>query len=144
MLSTEDINVWEKFKQSVFRLNFGRKTEELPPRLKVRRTAPRPLSCCLDLHKMTLEEAYQQTKTLLIKLDAFEDVILAATKQRAPYMIAKYAQELANDFHKFYAVARVITDDKNLSSARVCLVIATKNILNTALKLLGVTSPEIM
>ena len=61
MLSTEDINVWEKFKQSVFRLNFGRKTEELPPRLKVRRAAPRPLSYCLDLHKMTLEEAYQQT-----------------------------------------------------------------------------------
>ena len=89
-------------------------------------------------------DSYQQTKTLLIKLDSFEDVILSATKQRAPYMIAKYAQELANDFHKFYAVARVITDDKNLSSARVCLVRATQTILNTALKLLGVGAPESM
>ena len=90
------------------------------------------------------DDAYQQTKTLLIKLDAFEDIILSATKQRAPYMIAKYAQELANDFHKFYAAARVITDDKELSCARVCLVIATKTILNTSLKLLGVSAPKSM
>ncbi len=90
------------------------------------------------------DDAYQQTKTLLIKLDAFEDIILSATKQRTPYMIAKYAQELANDFHKFYAAARVITDDKELSRARVCLVIATKTILNTSLQLLGVSAPKSM
>ncbi len=90
------------------------------------------------------DESYQQTKTLLIKIDSFEDIVLSATKQRAPYMIAKYAQELANDFHKFYSAARVITDDKELSSARVCLVIATKTILNTSLKLLGVSAPDAM
>ena len=90
------------------------------------------------------ENSYQQTKTLLIKLDSFEDVIISATKQRAPYMIAKYSQELANDFHKFYAAARVITDDKELSKQRVCLVFATKIVLNTALSLLGVQAPEAM
>ena len=67
MLTPEDMNIWEKFKQSVLRLNFGRKTEDLPPRLKVRRASLPPLSYSLDLHQMTLEEANQKTVRFIKK-----------------------------------------------------------------------------
>ncbi|MDD3593900.1 MAG: arginine--tRNA ligase [Candidatus Gastranaerophilales bacterium] len=90
------------------------------------------------------DKAYSATKTLLLKLDSFEDMILSAAKLRAPYLIAKYAQELAGDFHRFYSVARVITEDKDLSKSRIAVVLSVQTVLKNALDLLGVSAPEAM
>ena len=77
-------------------------------------------------------------------LDSFEDVMIAAVKNRAPYMIAKYMQDLAADFHKFYSAARVITPDKELTKSRVALIFAIKTVLKNAFDILGVSAPESM
>jgi len=67
MLSSEDLTVWEELKKSISSVDFGRKTEDLPPRLKVKKSPQKHLSDILDLHKMTLEEAYQQTLVFIKK-----------------------------------------------------------------------------
>jgi len=84
------------------------------------------------------------TKNIIQALDSFEDVMVAAVKNRAPYMIAKYMQELAADFHKFYSAARVITADKELTKSRVALIFAIKTVLKNAFDILGVSAPESM
>ncbi len=84
------------------------------------------------------------TKNIIQTLDSFEDVITSAAKSRAPYMIAKYMQDLASDFHKFYSAVRVITNDKELTIARVALIFAIKTVLKNAFDILGVSAPESM
>jgi len=99
-----------------------------------------------DLNNLWTDDASEvtATKNIIQALDSFEDIVITATKNRAPYMIAKYMQELAADFHKFYSAARVITDDKEVTKARAVLIIAIKIVLKNAFDILGVSAPESM
>ena len=74
----------------------------------------------------------------------FEETVLVAMRQRAPYRVAKYAEELARHFHRFYTECRVLTEDAGLTRARLGLARATKRVLANALGLLGVQAPERM
>jgi arginyl-tRNA synthetase len=81
---------------------------------------------------------------LLRRLAAFEEQLLTAASQRAPHRLARYAEDLAAAFHRFYGECRVLTDDHALSSARWWLVVSTKQVLANTLRLLGVGAPERM
>jgi arginyl-tRNA synthetase len=81
---------------------------------------------------------------LLRRLAAFEEQVLTAASQRAPHRLARYAEDLAAAFHRFYGECRVLTDDHALSSARWWLVNSTKQVLANTLALLGVDGPERM
>ncbi len=81
----------------------------------------------------------------LMKMIArYPDQLELAATRRAPHMIANYAHELAGAFHGFYNRCRVITDDKELSLARLQLVRAAKVVLENVLRVLGVSAPEEM
>ncbi|MDD3150893.1 MAG: arginine--tRNA ligase [Candidatus Gastranaerophilales bacterium] len=97
-----------------------------------------------SLWKKSDENASKATKTLILKLESFEDLILNSAKNRAPYMIARYVQELASDFHHFYAYSRVLNVEDNLMIARLSIVQAVKQVISNALNILGVSSPEFM
>ena len=71
-------------------------------------------------------------------------MILMAAKNRAPYLICKYLQELAGCFHQFYTFSRVLTEDKTLSAARLALVKSVSIVIKTSLDLLAVDAPERM
>ena len=58
--------------------------------------------------------------------------------------ISTYLHDTAIFFHKFYAECHVITDDAELTNARIALVSATRIILANGLGLLGISSPEKM
>ena len=58
--------------------------------------------------------------------------------------LTTYATSLADSFHSFYENCQVVGEDKNLESARVALVEATKIALENTLSLLGVSAPEKM
>ena len=100
----------------------------------------------IDINKLwNCEEAeIFATKNIIQTLDGFEDLVISAAKNRAPYMVAKYMQDLASDFHKFYSAVRVITNDKELTIARVALIFAIKTVLKNAFDILGVSAPESM
>ena len=74
----------------------------------------------------------------------FEESVLVAARQRAPYRMTKYAEELARHFHRFYTECRVITPDANLTRARLALARAAKQVLANTLDLLGVSAPDRM
>jgi arginyl-tRNA synthetase len=90
------------------------------------------------------EKELESTKALIIKLESFEEIIINSAKQRAPYQIARYVQELSSDFHHFYAFSRVLNVEESVMKARLCLVFATKQVLANGLKILGVSAPESM
>ena len=90
------------------------------------------------------EKSTASAKKLILKLEEFKPLILMAAKNRAPYMICKYLQELSGCFHQFYTFSRVLTDDKKLSAARLALIKSVSTVIKTALSLLAVEAPERM
>ena len=87
----------------------------------------------------------EKPETNLIKeLIKLPDIIVDTAEdyqvQRLPY----YAIELATKFHNFYEKCRVISDDENLTAARIELIRATKIVLKKTLDLMGISSPEKM
>lgn len=83
-------------------------------------------------------------KKLILKLEEYKPLIVYSAQTRQVYTICRYVQELAADFHSFYTVSRVITEDKPLMKSRLALVLATKSVLKNALDLIGVSAPEKM
>ncbi len=97
--------------------------------------------------KETLAPIFEETETLssarklILKLEEYKSLIKFSAENRQVYTICRYVQELAGDFHSFYTVSRVITEDKALMKARLALVIAVKTVLKNALDILGVSAP---
>lgn len=73
----------------------------------------------------------------------FPQIVKMACAELEPSVIAKYAIRLAKTFNKYYAHAKVLTDDAQLP-ARLALVKAFSGVLKEALRLLGVESPDEM
>ncbi len=84
------------------------------------------------------------TLDLLRKLSELPELVELAATNRAPHRLTRYAEEVAQAFHHFYAECRVISDDDAATQARLWLATATKQIVATALRLMGVTAPELM
>jgi arginyl-tRNA synthetase len=84
-------------------------------------------------------------RQLLFKLANYPDEIAAAALAMEPYRLTRYAQELATGFHQFYTNCRVLTDDRELTLARLALIVGTRTVLRNVLEdVLGVTAPERM
>ena len=86
----------------------------------------------------------QQELELIKKLANFRKVIENSAIHWKPHMIATYLYELAAEFHKYYTEYKVISEDKDLSYARLLLVYCIKTVLENALALLGIKAPEKM
>ena len=97
-----------------------------------------------SLWKTEDEKELESTKALILKLESFEDIVQTSAKLRAPYMIARYTQELAKDFHHFYTFTRVLNVEEDVMKARLVLVNAVRQVLANALDILGVSAPESM
>ncbi len=81
---------------------------------------------------------------LLKTMTEFGDVLEAALKTLEPQTVANYLQNLATAFHKFYTDCRVITDDIELTQARLALIGAVRIVLGNGLQVLGIHAPERM
>ncbi len=62
----------------------------------------------------------------------------------APHRLARYARDVATDFHQFYTECRILEGDVAVRHARLALCLAAKQVLSTVLGLLGVAAPESM
>jgi arginyl-tRNA synthetase len=81
---------------------------------------------------------------LLRALDLYPDVVADAAELRAPQKVSTWVREFASRFHSFYRECRVLTDDAELTQARLWLVESCRIGLGSALGLLGVSAPESM
>jgi arginyl-tRNA synthetase len=81
----------------------------------------------------------------LIKILAgFTEQVEKSAKTLHPHVIFTYLMSLASAFHGYYNKHKVITEDKDLSKARLGFVLAVKKVIRNGLSLLGVTAPERM
>ncbi len=85
-------------------------------------------------------------RSLMLRLASYPDEIAKAATAREPHRIARYAQDLAADFHQFYTNCRVLNaSEPELTRARLALAIASRITLANALEgILGVGAPERM
>src|SRR3989344_2724329 len=81
---------------------------------------------------------------LIRKLIEYPEILSEIAKNYEIHRLPRYALELAREFHNFYEKERVITEDKNLTSARLVLVTATKIVLANTLNLMGIKSTDKM
>lgn len=88
--------------------------------------------------------ALPEARTLMFLLWWFPEVVHQAHETLEPQMVATYLQELATAYHRYYTVARVVTDDKALSSARLVITEACRQTLANGLTILGITAPDRM
>lgn len=77
-------------------------------------------------------------------LSQFPEMIVAASRLLEPYRLADYLRQVAACFHKFYSFHRIVTEDKDLTKARLLLSDATRVVLRNGLELLGISQPESM
>lgn len=94
----------------------------------------------LDLSVLGEKEELNLIKKML-ELEAILNICLVTCD---PYMLTAYLQELAESFHKFYDLHRVLGQDDTLTRARLALIKGVKIVLCCGLELLGVSQPESM
>ena len=91
---------------------------------------------------------HERESALLGALGEFPRIVATAAELREPHRIARYLEDLAATFHKFYDDCRVLPmgDEKttDLHRARLWLVEATRVVVASGLGLLGVSAPERM
>lgn len=81
---------------------------------------------------------------LMARLAAWPDLIEMATVELAPHTVAFYLKDLAGEIHSYYNAERFLADDPALRAARLCLLLAARQVLRNGLGLLGVSAPERM
>jgi arginyl-tRNA synthetase len=85
---------------------------------------------------------------LLRALAEFPRVVGQAAELREPHRVARYLENTAASFHKFYDECRVLPlgdeEPTPLHAARLLLVAATRQVIANGLGLLGVTAPDRM
>ena len=81
----------------------------------------------------------------LIKwMDRFTETIEIGALRMEPHRVTFYLMDLASAFHAYYNKHRVLTEDAELTTARLFLIRAVRKVIRNGLRLLGVTAPEQM
>lgn len=92
--------------------------------------------------------AHEREGALLRAIAEFPGVIVSAAELREPHRVARYLEELATAYHRFYDACRVLprTDEDvtDLHIARLWLCAAARQTLANGLGMLGVHAPERM
>ena len=89
-----------------------------------------------------LTQTHEQA--LFVSLSRFPEIVDTAARNLEPHLVATYLRELANDFHTYYDAHTFIVDDTALRDARLTLIVATRQVLQNGLNLLGISAPESM
>ncbi|MGB8152164.1 MAG: arginine--tRNA ligase, partial [Candidatus Cybelea sp.] len=82
--------------------------------------------------------------SLVRRLAEFPSVVRGVVERLAPHRLARYARDVAADFHQFYTECKILTDERDVRLARLALCLASKNVLARALSLAGVSAPDSM
>ncbi|MCZ4080245.1 arginine--tRNA ligase [Rhodococcus sp. H36-A4] len=91
---------------------------------------------------------HEQEGELIRTIGEYPRVVASAADLREPHRIARYLEELAGTYHRFYGACRVLPQGDEepgpVNTARLALGSATRQVLANGLALLGVSAPERM
>ena len=97
-----------------------------------------------DLSLLTQDQEGELIRTI----GEYPRVVASAANLREPHRIARYLEELAGAYHRFYGACRVLPQGDEepgpVNTARLALGNATRQVLANGLALLGVSAPERM
>lgn len=98
----------------------------------------------IDLSLLT----HDREGDLIRTLGEFPAVVRAAAELREPHRIARYTEELASAFHKFYDACQILPKageaPEPIHTARLALAMASRQVVANALGMIGVSAPERM
>ena len=97
-------------------------------------TAPIDYSILTDLDSMELLKA----------ISKFPKVVADAAEKYEPFMVSRFAIEVAQAFNRFYTSNRINVPEEDIRNARLKLVAVTRKTLRDAMDLLGINCPEQM
>lgn len=117
-------------------LKFAEKGVTTPPPV----AGSRPKAGKVDFKLLNTPEEAE----LIGCLSQFGDFLIQASRSMEPYRLADYLRQVAASFHKFYSHHRIVTEDQELTKARLLLSDATRIVLRNGLELLGISQPESM
>ena len=92
------------------------------------------------LHLLNLPEEIDLIKAVT----SFPEVMEGTVKTLEPHRLTFYLNDLAALLHSYYNKNKVLSEDQAMSEARLYLVKSVKVVLQNALMLLGVSTPERM
>ena len=105
------------------------------------------ISYGVDIFKPELL-VHERERELIGLLTEFPRVVASAAEMREPHRVARYIEDLAGQYHRFYNDCRVLPlgNEKptELNSSRATLCLATAQVISNGLDLLGVSAPEKM
>jgi len=78
---------------------------------------------------------------LVRQMIQFNDVLADSVRELEPHRMIFYLLDLAGEFHRYYNRHRVISDDVELSRARLLLLENVQKTIRRGLEILGVTAP---
>ncbi len=81
---------------------------------------------------------------LLTLLATYPELLERAALNHEPHQLTTYLRELANGLHSYYNAHKTLVDDDALRQARLCLMLAVKQVLFNGLTLIDVSAPEVM
>lgn len=91
---------------------------------------------------------HERERDLLGVIREFPRIVAGAAELREPHRVARYLEELATGYHKFYDACRVLPrgDEETTAThvARLWLCAAVRQTLANGLDLLGVSAPDRM
>jgi arginyl-tRNA synthetase len=92
--------------------------------------------------------AHEREGDLLLALAEFPRVVATAAELREPHRVARYLEQLAGTYHRFYDSCRILPrgdeEATDLTRARLWLNDAARTVIAGGLDLLGVSAPERM
>jgi arginyl-tRNA synthetase len=98
-----------------------------------------------DMDKVDISGLTEDVELDIIrKLASYPDEVVISASERGPNRLAGYALDLAGLFHSFYNSHRVISEDPNLTMARLILAGGVRTVLASVLGLLGIAAPSEM
>ncbi len=86
----------------------------------------------------------EEESTLVKLLQDFPPKIQSAAQNYEPAIICSLLIDLCSSFNRFYQKQRIITEDQDLTAARMLLVKALQITIKSGLSLLGIQAPERM
>ena len=93
--------------------------------------------------KLTLLK-HSSEQLLIRKLLLLPEILENVIADLAPHHLPHYSKDLATAFHSFYTQCRVISEDKELTAARLTLLQASQIVLSKTLALMGISAPRKM
>ncbi len=99
-----------------------------------------------ELNKINFDLIKTEDEIKLLKaLSRFPEEVLSSALSFEPHKIITYLNEVAENYHRFYHNNRVVDlDNKELSTIRLMICIATKQVFKNGFDIIGISAPERM